>query len=77
MVEYGLTSENRFLIIEKAKTKEDGVYCFRGVTFKVKNFKVIAYAANGKVIQPAGHFDVLIGEYDGYHSEAKKLLKTL
>ena len=34
---YGLTTENEEIILLKAKSKKDGVYTFRGVSYRVKS----------------------------------------
>jgi len=76
MVKYGLTIENQNKIIDLAKTKNDGVYSFRGVEYKVRDHKVTHYAAGGQVLEAYGHFNVVVGNYDGYPSSARKLLKN-
>ena len=75
-MQYGPTIENFVLIVEKAKTKNNGVYTFRGVTYLVKNNRVTHYASGGKILERYGYFDTQIGTYDR-DSDAVKFLKSL
>jgi hypothetical protein len=77
MVQYGLNIINQNAIIDKAATKKDGIYSFRGVVYRVVGGKVTHYASGGKVVQGFGHFNVDVGSYDGYESAARKLLKNI
>jgi hypothetical protein len=74
---YGPTPENMQLIDAKAKKKNDGVYRFRGVVFRVCGNRVTHIAHNGKILERCGYFNVEISKYDGYQDEAYKALKTL
>lgn len=77
MIKYGPTIENLNVISEKAKDKNDGVYSFRGLEYRVKNGRFTHFAHNGRVMERAGFFNVEIGTYSGYSDDAKKVLKTL
>lgn len=72
MIKYGLTQENQCLIQEKAKSKKDGVYMFRGVAYKVKNNQVTHYAHLGEIIQSCYGFNVQVGNYSYYSSDSSK-----
>lgn len=73
----GPTIENINLIKDKAKTKNDGVYSFRGVVYRVHKNKLTHYAYNGKILELYGYFCCEIGVYEGYSESAKKALKTI
>lgn len=78
MVTYNrLTAENRKVCETKAKTKKDGIYQFRGIAYRVRNNLITHFACNGYVVIPYGHFDVEVGYYQGYLSEAIKILKGI
>lgn len=76
MGKYGLTIENQELIYQRAATKVNGIYSFRGVFYAVKDKKVLYLASNGEIIQPYGNFNVLLGTYGDKH-EALQHLKSL
>ncbi len=78
-IQYGLTIENQKLINEKAKTKNDGVYKFRGVAYLVINNTAKFYARDGEVLQNEFGFNVVIGLYNGAHGQdgAVKALKKI
>jgi hypothetical protein len=76
MVTYGLNLINRSVIVEKAKSKNDGVFEFRGVMYRVRNFKVTHFADNGEVLEPFVYFDVSLGKYDT-REDGRKLLKSI
>jgi hypothetical protein len=76
-IKYGLTIENQNLIIEKAKTRKDGVYSFRGVSFLVKNHKVMYLAENGVIVQPYGHFNVRVGTYETRYPDSQTSKEAL
>lgn len=61
---YGTTIDNCNLAIDKAKTKKDGLYCFSGLYYLVKNNKITHYAAYGNIYQAVGVFLVKINSYD-------------
>lgn len=75
MVVYNtLTVENQSLIVEKAKTKADGVYSFRGIVYRVRDNRVTHFACGGEILQPYGHFNAVVGSYDKF---ASKVLKAI
>ena len=78
-IQYGLTIENQKLINEKAKTKNDGVYKFRGVTYRVINNIAKFYASDGEVLQNEFGFNVVIGAYNRSYGQddAVKVLKKI
>ena len=76
MVRYGLTIENEGIIIEKAKNKNDGVYSFRWVKYRVKNNNVTHFAANGIILERCYGFNVVIGKYK-FNSDAVVALKSI
>lgn len=76
-VPYGLTIENEKYIIEKAEKKRDGVYQARGVAYRVRSGRVTHYAFAGKVLERAYGFNCVVGSFDGFGSEAFKILKSI
>lgn len=62
--QYGTTTKNCHLAIEKAKTKKDGLYCFNGLYYLVKNNKITHYAAYVNIYQAVGVFLAQINLYD-------------
>lgn len=77
VVKYGPTPENLNAIHGKAKDKNDGVYSFRGIVYRVSGGEFTHFAHNGRVLGRAGNFNVGIGFYSGYPDDAKKLLKAI
>ena len=77
MIEYGLTIENQKLIQEKASSKKDGVYDFRGVSYRVRDKQVTHFACGGQILQPCFGFNCIVGSYDGYSDRRKASLKEL
>jgi len=73
-MQYGLTLENEALIIEKAKSKKDGVYTFRGVYYRVNNHYVTHYAWKYEILEKYGYFNVVCGTYD---VDPAKILKQI
>tara|TARA_R110000851_G_scaffold187318_1_gene337155 strand:- start:53492 stop:53743 length:252 start_codon:yes stop_codon:yes gene_type:complete len=63
-IQYGLTLDNQMLISEKAKTKANGIYQFRGVSYRVIDNRARFFAANGRVIESAYGFNCDIGSYE-------------
>lgn len=72
-----LTIVNQNAIINKAKTKNNGVYTLRGIEYRVIDGRVTHYACLGKILEAAGHFNVECGNYDGYADSARKILKGI
>jgi hypothetical protein len=65
-------------VIERAKSKNDGCYQLRGCAYRVRSGRVTHLAYGGEVLQPYGHFNVLVGKLEHYGSEfALKFLKTV
>ena len=59
-----MTIDETNLLNEKAKTKKDGVYSFRGNLWVVKSNRFIAFANNrGEVLQRFGSFNSTIGDF--------------
>lgn len=71
-----LNIDNQNLINQKAKTKADGIYTFRGIMFRVRAGRVTHYASEGSIIIPAGHFNTVAGSYST-RDEAKAKLKSI
>jgi hypothetical protein len=58
-----MTIEETNILHEKAKSRKDGVYSFRGNLWVVKSSKFIAYANyKGEVLQRFGAFNTQIGD---------------
>lgn len=77
-IQYGATIENLNLAIVKAKTKTDGVYSFRGFSYKVVGGRLTHLAYGGEVLERAGNFNVVLGNYAGVGSSyEKKALQQL
>lgn len=76
-MKYGLTQENMDLISAKAKEKQNGVYRFRGVVYRVRENRVTHVAHNGQILERCGHFNVQIGAYERYQDEAAKIMRAL
>ena len=75
-VTYGYNIENSNLVIDKALTKKDGVYSFRGFLYRVKNFRVTHIAHRGIILERFGNFNIEVGSYQWMY-EAKKMLTAL
>lgn len=73
MVKYGLTAENRKLIVEKSATKRDGVFTFRGVAYRVHGGKVTHFACNSSILAYSFGWNVEVGKYEYKSSESGKL----
>lgn len=71
-----LTLQNQNDIVEKAKTKPDGVYTLRGIFYRVRNGRVTHFASKGEVVQACGHFNIVLGTY-GTKDEGRKLLQGI
>ena len=65
------------ILHEKAKTKKDGVYSFRGNLWAVKDFRFVAYVdSKGQLLQRFGSFNYVIADLSSlYTSEKKSKLK--
>ncbi len=75
---YGkLTIDNLNTLIDRAKSKADGVYTFRGIEYRVKSNGITHFGCGGEILMAAGNFNVIVGKYDGYADSAKKILKAI
>ena len=73
-----LTWDNQKLIVERAKDLRDGIFSYRGIIFRVRNGRATHFAAQGKVVEPYGAFNVEVGRYNfADDREAKRLLKNI
>jgi len=78
MVKQGFTIENHRLIVDKAKTKRDGVFSFRGVSYRVRNGNVTHFAYGGTIYNFCHGFNVKVGQYKYMSSTSSKhALQTL
>lgn len=64
-------------LVDKAKTKKDGVYSYKGIIYKVVDGKLRYIARHGEILQCSGFFNVVVGSYNGYTDDAKKALKNI
>lgn len=65
------------ILHDKAKTRKDGVYSYRGYLYAVKNNRFVGFAdAYGECYQRAGIFDVSIGKVERWDRK-KELTKWL
>ena len=71
-----LTLDNCLAIKQKAKTKQDGVYTFRGIGYRIQNNFVTHYATKNEILLNAGNFVTIVGQYDT-REDGQKLLKGL
>ena len=77
MITYGLTLDNQNAINEKAKTKKDGCYQFRGVAYRVRDGAVTHFVSGGEVMQQYGYFNVTVTKLEHSSSDyAVKFLKS-
>jgi len=63
-------------LIEKAKTKADGIYSADGVIYRVKDNTLTHYADRGTILAVYGYFDTPVGSYKT-GTEARKMLKNV
>ena len=64
-------------IVDKAKTKDNGVYTLSGIVYRVRNNGVTHIIENRQIFQCCGHFITSIsGEYESL-AVAVKTLKNL
>lgn len=67
-----MTIEETNILHEKAKTRKDGVYSFRGNLWVVKDSKFIAFANPfGECYQRFGAFNMQIGKVERYDRKQK------
>lgn len=77
MISYGLNLVNERVISEKAKMKKDGVYSFRGVTYRVRSGRVTHWACNSEVLENCGNFNVYLGACGIYARDERKVLLAI
>lgn len=69
--------DERNALIERASTKKDGVYSYKGYLYVVKNNNMVAFADHfGDCYSCQGVFNVKIGHCEKYDRK-KKLLEYL
>lgn len=72
-----MTIDETNILHEKAKSKKDGVYSYKGNFYAVKNNNFIAFADHfGECHQRMGAFNFHIGKVETY-DRRKKLLEWL
>ena len=70
----GINIDDQNYLIEKAKSKKDGVYSAKGVVYRVVKNRVKYIALSNKVIlQCFGSFNCIIGKLGPYEDRAKGL----
>lgn len=74
---YGLTVDNQNLIIEKSKTKKDGVYQIRGVMYKVVNGSPKYYSDGKGIYQGYGSFNVVLQSFKWEYQWEKRVRKIM
>lgn len=73
-----LTTVNCNDIMQKAKTKANGIYRFRGIAYRVRDHNVTHYATLGQISESFGSFIVKVGDYEGRTDiEAQAALKKI
>jgi len=67
-----MTIDDISLLREKAKTRKDGVYSYKGNLYVVKNHIFVAFSTYcGECYQVMGAFNLLIGKVERYDSKTK------
>lgn len=67
-----MTTDEINILDEKARTRKDGVYSYKGNLFVVKNNNFIAFANYyGECFQRMGSFNCQIGKVDRYDAKKK------
>jgi|GEM_PF-2943066 len=65
-------------IIERAKTKKDGIYSFKGFKYAVKDNRFVLFADYfGNLYQRAGNFNASIGKVEKRYNIIKELKRLL
>lgn len=77
MITYGANQKNLDAIYEKAKSKSDGIFTFRGIAYRVRKGVVTHYTDGGDVIERCYGFHVVIGKCGHYPSQKNAALKSL
>lgn len=69
-----MTIDEHNIIVERAKTRKDGVYAYKNNLFVVLNNNFVAFAdPYGNCYEQMGIFNVVIGKVKSY--ERKEMLK--
>lgn len=68
-IQYGLTNENHHLIIDRARSKKNGVYRFRGIAYRVENNSVTHVSDGDTILECCGGFNVQVGRVCYYNSQ--------
>ena len=76
-IKYGPNITNLNLIYEKAKTKKNGVYSFRGVMYLVINNRFTHFAYNQELTKRCGCFNANVGWYLSNDQGKRQLLFIL
>lgn len=71
MISLGCTIENINLVRDKALSKNDGFYTFRGMGYKVSYGKVTHVSDGDSVFERAGNFNVKIGQLKKDNTKSK------
>lgn len=68
-----MTIDEINLLQEKAKSRKDGIYSYKGYLYDVKDFKFVAFADYfGECFQRMGAFNIRIGKVE--RNEIRKKL---
>ena len=62
----GISVEEANDILGRAKSKNDGVYLWHGVAYRVRKGRPTHLAKLGTIYQWVGHFFAVVGEYKFY-----------
>lgn len=67
-----MTIDDISLLRERAKTRKDGVYSYKGNLYVVKNHIFVAFSNYyGECYQVMGAFNLLIGKVEHYDAKTK------
>ena len=66
-------------MIERAKSKKDGIYTWAGIHYRVRDSRITHYADFGTILESAFGFNCVVGSYEWGmgNVEGKKLLKGI
>jgi len=68
--------EETNLLVDKAKTKKDGIYSFKSFKYVVKNGRFILFSDYfGNIYQRVGNFNVFLGKVKERYEIIKELRK--
>ncbi len=72
-----MTTDETNILIDKAKTRKDGVYSYKGFLYVVKDNKFLAFSTRfGECFQRGGGFNISIGRVERYKRK-EALIKWL